>query len=90
MKQLTNNEQAAYEGAQKCLEKDPDEQLCLYQFFCPKEVINKKRILMGNIHDGSYVKLYDFENINIAYSLGINGEIQFDKALAVKGIDIYI
>ena len=45
---------------------------------------------MGNIHDGSYVMLDDFENIKIAYSLGIDGEIQFDKALADKGIDVYM
>ena len=43
-----------------------------------------------DIHDGSYVMLDDFENIKIAYSIGIDGEIQFDKALADKGIDVYM
>ena len=90
LKSLTNNDKTLYEGAQNCLEKDPDEQLCLYQFICPKEVVNKKRILMGNLHDGSYVMLDDFENIKIAYSIGIDGIIQFDKALADKGIDVYM
>ena len=75
MKFLTNNEKDLYEGALKCLEKDPDEQLCIYQFICPKEVINKTRILIGTIHDGSYVMLNDFKNIKIAYSIGIDGEI---------------
>ena len=90
MKFLTNNEKDLYEVALKCLEKDPDEQLCIYQFICPKEVVNKTRILIGTIHDGSYVMLNDFKNIKFAYSIGIDGEIQFDKALADKGIDVYM
>ena len=90
LKYLTNNDKTFYEGAKNCLEKDPDEQLCIYQFLCPKEVINKKRILIGNHEDGSYVMLDDFKNIKIAYSIGIDGLIQFDKALADKGIDVYM
>ena len=90
MKYLTNNDKTFYEGAKNCLEKDPDEQLCIYQFLCPKEVINKKRILIGNHEDRSYVMLDDFKNIKIAYSIGIDGLIQFDKALADKGIDVYM
>ena len=34
--------------------------------------------------------LDDFESIKIAYSIGIDGKIQFDKALADKGIDVYM
>lgn len=34
--------------------------------------------------------LDDFENINVAYSIGIRNLIQFDKSLADKGIDIYM
>ena len=79
-----------YEIAQKCLIKDPDEQLCIYQFLCPKEVKGKKRVLIGEKTDGSYVMLDDFENIKIAYSIGIRDIIQFDKALADKGIDIFM
>ena len=45
---------------------------------------------MGNIYDGSYVMLDDFKNIKIAYSIGIGKKIQFDKALADKGIDVYM
>ena len=53
-------------------------------------MIGKKRILFGEKYDGSYVLLDDFENIKIAYSFGINKNIQFDKALANKGIDVYM
>ena len=90
LKMMTNNNKTLYEGAEICLEKNPDEELCFYQFLCPKEVIGKTRILMGNNSDGSYVMLNDFENIKFAYSIGIRDAIQFDKALADKGIDIYM
>ena len=32
----------------------------------------------------------DFDNIKIAYSFGISKNIQFDKALADKGIDVFM
>ena len=71
-------------------EKNCDEELCLYQILCPKNVIGKNRVLIGKKSDGCYVMLDDFENIKIAYSIGIRNEIQFDKALADKGIDVYM
>lgn len=65
-------------------------ELCLYQFFAPKEVKGKNRILIGDESDGSYVMLDDFQNIKIAYSIGIDHKIQFDKALADRGINVYM
>ena len=62
----------------------------VYQFLCPKEVVGKKRVLFGTKKDGCYVLLDDLENIKIAYSIGIDGIIQFDQALADKGIDVYM
>ena len=90
LKILTNNDKNLYDGAKKCLERNPDEQLCFYQFLCPKEVVGRKRILIGKRGDGSYVMLDDFENIKIAYSIGIANMLQFDSALADKGIDVYM
>jgi hypothetical protein len=69
---------------------NPDEEKCIYQFLCPKEVVNKTKVLMGYRGDGSYVMLDDFENIKIAYSIGIGNMIQFDNALRYKGIDVYM
>jgi hypothetical protein len=40
--------------------------------------------------DGSYVILDDFKNVRVAYSFGIRREIQFDKNLADRGIDVYM
>ena len=90
IKLLSNNYKDLYEIVQKCLVNNPDEKLCIYQFLCPKEVVGKTRVLIGPKGDGSYVMLNDFENIKIAYSIGIRDIIQFDKALAEKGIDIFM
>ena len=90
LKLLTNNDKTLYEGAEKCLVNNPDEEKCIYQFLCPKEVVNKTKVLMGYRGDGSYVMLDDFENIKIAYSIGIGNMIQFDNALRYKGIDVYM
>ena len=90
LKILTNNDESEYKGAEKCLLNDPDKEFCIYHLIIPKEVIGKKRILLGDKTDGCYVLLDDFENIKIAYSFGIYTNIQFDKSLADKGIDVYM
>ena len=90
LKQIINDTSPLYDDIQKCLIRDPDAELCIYQFLCPKQVKGKKRILLGNQGDGSYVMLNDFENITIAYSIGIRELIQLDKALADRNIDVYM
>jgi hypothetical protein len=73
-----------------CLINDPDELFCFYQFIYSKKVIGKNKILLGKKSDGCYVLLNDFDNVKIAYSFGISTNIQFDKALADRGIDVYM
>ena len=90
LKILTNNNEKEYKGIQECLLDDPDKKSCIYHLILPKEVVGKKRILLGEKGDGCYVLLDDFKNIKYAYSFGIGKKIQFDKALADKGIDIYM
>lgn len=65
-------------------------ELSFYSLLCPKEVFGKKKILVGDYGDGGYILLNDFKDIKIAYSLGISNIISFDKALADKGIDVYM
>lgn len=89
LKILTNNNENEYKGIKECL-LNPDQKFCIYHLILPKEVVDKKRILLGEKIDGCYVLLDDFENIKYAYSFGINRNIQFDKALADKGIDVYM
>ena len=91
LKNLTNNDEDLYEKVKNCLEKDPDEQMCIYHLLCPKEVVGKERVFVGpDKEGGTYIMLNDFEDIKIAYSLGIDNNIDFDKDLAEKGIDIYM
>jgi len=90
LKSLTNKDLFLYKGVKNCLFKDPDKELCIYQFLCPKEVRGKKRVLIGEKKDGCYVMIDDFEDIKIAYSIGISYKIQFDITLANKGIDVYM
>lgn len=90
LKILTNNNENEYKGIQECLLNNPDQKFCIYHLILPKEVVGKKRILLGEKTDGCYVLLDDFENIKYAYSFGIYRNIQFDKALADKGIDIFM
>ena len=87
LKLITNNNKFKYIGAENCLLKDPDEQLCIYHLLAPKKVVGKNRVLLGIKADGSYVFLDDFDKIKIAYSFGISREIQCDNELAKKGID---
>lgn len=90
LKIITSNNKFIYRGIENCLLNDPDKHLCIYHLIAPKEVIGKKRILIGPKRDGCYVLLNDLENIKIAYSFGIARKIQFDKYLADKGIDVYM
>ena len=90
LKFITNNDQIEYKGMENCLMNDPDLQFCIYHLIVPKKVLGKKRILLGEKLDGCYVLLDDFINIKISYSFGIGRHIQFDKALADRGIDIYM
>ena len=92
LKLYTNNNELRYKGLENCLIMDPDSQKCIYHLLVPKNAVGKKRILMGNKSegDGTYVILDDFKDIKIAYSFGISKNIQFDKALADRGIDIFM
>jgi hypothetical protein len=90
LKIITNNDKRFYRGIENCLLYDPDSQFCIYHLLVPRKVIGKERILIGGKKDGSYVILDDFKDIKVAYSFGIRVEIQFDKYLADRGIDVYM
>jgi len=68
LKILTNNNEKEYKGIQECLLNNPDQKFCIYHLILPKEVVGKKKILLGEKADGGYVLLDDFKNIKYAYS----------------------
>ena len=90
LKLMTNNNENEYKKVQECLLNDPDKSYCIYHLISTKDVLNKKRVLIGEKRDGGYLLLDDFNNIHIAYSFGISTNVDFDKALADRGIDIYM
>lgn len=90
LKILTNNDVREYKGMMECLLNDPDEKFCIYHLISTKLIIGKNHILLGEKGDGCYVLLDDFENVKIAYSFGIGGNIHFDRELADRGIDVYM
>ena len=54
------------------------------------EIPNAKKIRLGRNSDGGYILINNFDNIKVAYSLGISHEISFDKALADRNIDVFM
>ena len=90
LKLYCNNNELRYKNFEICLLNGADSQKCIYHLILPKNVVGKKRILIGEKGDGCYVLLNDFKDIKIAYSFGISNNIQFDKELANRGIDIYM
>ena len=82
------NEEIKYKGAKYCYYNDDDS--CLYKYFCPKIVADKKLKLFGFLKDGAYVLTDDLNKVSIAYSFGVDEEYSFELDLADNGIDIYM
>ena len=55
----------------------------------PHKVNHFEKVRVGHFGDGGYVMLNDFNNIEAAYSLGINDDITWDRDIAGRGINIY-
>lgn len=47
-------------------------------------------VRMGRKNDGGYVMLDDFENREIAYSIGIADDVSWDTAMTERGIEVYM
>ena len=90
LKLYTNNNKLRYKNFEICLLNDPNRKKCIYHLILPKNVVGKKRILIGKKGDGCYVLLDDLKDIKIAYSFGIQKNVKFDQDLADRGIDIYM
>lgn len=58
----------------------------------PMDVADAKYRRVGRDYDGGYVMLDDFclENVESAYSFGINDDVSWDRDMANMGIDVYM
>jgi hypothetical protein len=60
----------------------------LFVHLAPQRVVGRKKIRVGDMHDGGYVMLDDFAGITQAYSLGIADNVSWDLAIAARGIPV--
>jgi hypothetical protein len=61
----------------------------LLRFLKPYRAIGLDMVRIGRPFDGGYVMVDAFDGVEIAYSLGINGDISWDFDIAQRGIDVY-
>ncbi len=55
----------------------------------PQKVVGFGKARIGAGHDGAYVMLDDFSGIDTALSFGINDNIEWDKAIADRGMIVH-
>lgn len=55
----------------------------------PYDVVGQRKIRLGRHFDGGYVMIDAFDDVEAAYSLGINDDVSWDLDMALRGIDIY-
>lgn len=67
-----------------------------YRYFkCIKKLCKVKKVKgyglkrIGGNNDGGYIMLDDFDNVKIAYSFGIDNNVEWDEWVADKGVDVY-
>jgi hypothetical protein len=48
-----------------------------------------KKVRMGRDHDGGYIMLDKLEEVEAAYSLGINDDVSWDEDIARRGIPVF-
>lgn len=55
----------------------------------PYDLVDTPRIRLGRNFDGGYVMADCFDDVEAAYSLGINDDVSWDFDIAMRGIDVY-
>lgn len=59
------------------------------RLLCPQAVKEYRKARFGSNGDGGYVHLDDFEGLDIAVSLGVENNIDWDRAVADRGLTIH-
>ncbi len=55
----------------------------------PQRLIGGRKVRVGRFHDGGYVMIDDFKDLEAAYSLGINDDVSWDIDFARLGVPIF-
>ncbi len=63
--------------------------LTIARMLLPFEVTNTPKVRVGADEDGGYVMLDDFDGIETAFSLGVGPNVDWDHAMAERGIEVH-
>lgn len=55
----------------------------------PYDVLDARKVRVGRPFDGGYIMIDAFDNVEAAYSLGINDDVSWDRDMALREIDIF-
>lgn len=57
--------------------------------FTPRTLVSMHKLRIGGATDGAYVMVDDFEGIRTAFSLGVGDNVDWDIAVAERGITVH-
>lgn len=86
---LAAHRRAVWEKACRWPEAVQQRALTLTRMLAPCRVVAVDKIRVGSGKDGGYVMLDDFDGIETAFSLGIGGNVDWDYAIAERGITVH-
>jgi hypothetical protein len=55
----------------------------------PHKLVGSNKIRLGRLYDGGYVMVDRFEEVEAAYSLGINDDVSWDLDIAARGVPCF-
>lgn len=70
--------------------EDQQKFLELIRLFKPVRVANIRKVRVGRSGDGGYVMLDCFDEIDAAFSFGVEQEISWDTEMAMRGCNVYM
>lgn len=62
----------------------------LWELIYPVDVQGREFVRIGRNNDGGYIMVDDFSERQVAYSFGIRDDVSWDKAMAERGIPVYM
>ncbi len=87
---LLDHYRAASEAAKAPLHPDLAARVILLgRLLKPRRLTSHRKIRVGGREDGGYVMIDDLDHFKTAFSLGVGPNVDWDYAMAERGIDVY-
>ena len=64
--------------------------ILLGRLLAPCRAVGHRKVRLGGPGDGAYVMLDDFDGVATAFSLGVGPNVDWDVAVAARGIDVHL